>query len=141
MLKIDKDKCSNYFKDDVSGSIQYLKALGIKSNDYLSFLKETHGGYVEDNHLIINGEEYSVEMFFGESDESIYDIRKNNKMMKINNKKFVAIANLYGDDLLGMVPDDDGIYFCRLDDISLLLLIKISESFEDLMKMIEKEKK
>lgn len=136
MLTIDERKSAGIFEKDVSKILDFLRAKGITSKSYLRFLSETCGGFADDNYILINGEEYSIEMFFGKSKEPIYDLIKCNELMEIDTSKFVAIGSFFGDDIIGMVPGDECVYYCALDDTNLKGLLKIGDTFDDLLHII-----
>lgn len=137
MLEIDYEKSLGLFEDNVDKVLVFLKKHNINSKPYLEFLSKHHGGYVKENTILIGDEEFSLEMIFGQSRENICDLEKNNSLMKIDNSKFVAIGNFYGDDLVGLVPSRDNVYFCPLDDAECKSLIEISENFDSFIKMIK----
>ena len=137
MLEIDYEKSLGLFEDNVDKVLVFLEKHNIKSKPYLEFLSKNHGGYAKENTIMIGDEEYSLEMMFGQSRETIYDLEKNNSLMKIDNSKFVAIGNLFGDDLVGLMPSSDKVYFCSLDDTECESLVEICESFDSFMKMIK----
>ena len=87
---------------------------------------------MNDNILIIDGEEYCLECFLGKSDNTAYDIVSCNKVYGLDDTPVRAIAVLYGDDTICINSLDGRIYFWNGND-----LIKVAENFGEFIKQIQ----
>ncbi len=114
-MKINTEKTKLYFDDTVCDKyFDFLEKRNISSKSYITALKDGDYGMLEDNSILIEGEEYMVTYILGSSKESIYDLIRVNQFYDLDPKEGTAFAILLGDDFLFFMPNDEKVYFfCR----------------------------
>ncbi len=111
MIKFNIEKCKAYFQEGmVDKVLQYVNSCGLKNDQYEEFLINNEYGFLDENQMIINNEEYSVECFLGVSNNEAYDMVRANKLAELYNTKYCAIAILYGGDLVCLNTEDNKVY-------------------------------
>ena len=109
---INESETRECFKKSITKKyFDYLESRGITCKQYLEALRQKKFGFINENMLNIDGRPYSVQCILGRSDESIYDIIKTNELYGIEPVNGTAIAVMYGDDYVYLMPDDEKIYF------------------------------
>lgn len=130
-MLIDNKKGDGFFESDSQHIFDYASEKNIVDACYLNFVGKYCGGFVADNTIIINDEEYTIQCFLGTSENTAYDIVKCNKIRDVHETPLCAIALLYGDDLICINANDGHVYFWNDED-----LIKVADNFEDFINKI-----
>lgn len=136
MININKEKNNNLFQlEQVESILDYIKAKNIQNKQYEKFLIDFGYGFLDENQVFINNEEYSVECFLGVSNNDVYDIIKANKLAELDKTQYCAIANLYGGDLICLNNQDDKIYLW-IHEAWNNQPIRIANNFNELLEKI-----
>ena len=134
MIAFDKIKSQGIFEQPEKNFFSnYFEFMRIQAHYYCAWIEQNGGGFLTENNICINEEEYSVQCFLGKSKNDAYDIRRCNRLYELENSDFCAIALLYGDDLLCLCRKDNHIYFY---DTLQNAVQPIASDFENLLNLI-----
>lgn len=132
-MKIDAEKTKKFFDEAIQEKhLEFLKERNVISEQYVQALKDGTFGMLEDNTIIINGEEYVVTYILGSSKESIYDLIRVNQFYDIPAEEGTAFAILLGDDYLFFKPNDEKVYFFYRDTEE---VTEVAEDFNSFMNL------